>query len=66
MFDLSQYETVDERIHTFYEQNPVGKITTEILELKDDFVVIRASVFREHEDTLPAATGICDGSRARS
>jgi len=63
MFDLSQYETVDERIHAFYAANPVGKITTEILELKDDFVVIRASVFREHEDTLPAATGICDGSR---
>lgn len=63
MFDLSSYETVDERIHAFYKTNPVGKITTEILELKDDFVVIKASIYREHEDTMPSATGICDGSR---
>jgi hypothetical protein len=65
-FDLSKYETVDSRIHDFYAANPSGRINTEIEVIKDDFVVFKAYIYREHEDTLPAATGFCDGSRKSS
>ena len=57
MFDLSTYEDVNSRIKRFRETHIAGRITTEIVELnvKDGYVVIRACVFREHEDVVPAA-----------
>jgi hypothetical protein len=56
-FDLNNYEDVNSRIKRFRETHISGRITTEIVELnvKDGWVVIRACVFREHEDVVPAA-----------
>ena len=56
-FDLSSYEDVNSRIKRFRETHISGRIITEIVELnvKDGYVIIRASVFREHEDVVPAA-----------
>ena len=56
-FDLSTYEDVNSRIKRFRETHISGRIITEIVELnvKDGYVIIRASVFREHEDVVPAA-----------
>ena len=56
-FDLNNYEDVNSRIKRFRETHIAGRITTEIVELnvKDGYVVIRACVFREHEDVVPAA-----------
>jgi len=56
-FDLNNYEDVNSRIKRFRETHISGRITTEIVELnvKDGYVVIRACVFREHEDVVPAA-----------
>jgi hypothetical protein len=56
-FDLSSYEDVNSRIKRFRETHISGRITTEIVELnvKDGWVVIRACVYREHEDVVPAA-----------
>jgi len=57
MFDLSTYEDVNSRIKRFRETHILGRIITEIVEInvKDGYVIIRASVFREHEDVVPAA-----------
>ena len=56
-FDLSSYEDVNSRIKRFRETHISGRIITEIVEInvKDGYVIIRASVFREHEDVVPAA-----------
>ena len=56
-FDLNNYEDVNSRIKRFRETHISGRIITEIVELnvKDGYVIIRASVFREHEDVVPAA-----------
>jgi ribosomal protein L20 len=56
-FDLRSYEDVNSRIKRFRETHISGRIITEIVELnvKDGYVIIRASVFREHEDVVPAA-----------
>ena len=57
MFNLDNYEDVNSRIKRFRETHISGRIITEIVEInvKDGYVIIRASVFREHEDVVPAA-----------
>ena len=56
-FNLDNYEDVNSRIKRFRETYISGRITSEIVELnvKDGWVVIRACVYREHEDVVPAA-----------
>src|SRR5918999_3284396 len=58
-FNLDEYVTVHERIERFYAKYPQGRITTTILEhnAETGFVLIKAEVFREADDALPAATG---------
>ena len=65
VFNLEEYETVDSRIHAFYEKHPVGRIYTEmeVIDYENGFCVFKAYIYREFEDTLPSATGYCDGTR---
>lgn len=64
-FNLNDYETVEERIKRFYEENPDGRITTENLTTEVDRSVstwvVQASVFLTAGDQaayLPKATGL--------
>ena len=54
-FDLSQYETVDSRIHRFWETYPAGRIHTEIVLINEKEVVIKASIFDNREDPRPVS-----------
>jgi hypothetical protein len=56
---IQDYVTVAERIEKFYERFPDGRICTSILhhDLERGFILFRAEVYRNAEDTLPAATG---------
>lgn len=56
-FNLENYEDVNSRIKRFRESHISGRITTEIVEIDvtKGYVIIRACVFREHEDVVPAA-----------
>src|SRR5215210_5460777 len=58
-FNLDEYVTVHERIERFYAKFPQGRITTTILEhnYETGFILIKAEVFRDADDVLPAATG---------
>src|SRR5947209_18840415 len=58
-FDLDSYITVHERIETFYAKWPTGRILTYIVEhnAETGFVLVRAEVYREQDDAMPAATG---------
>ncbi len=58
-FNPDEYVTVHERIEKFYEKYPQGRITTTILEhsAETGFVLMKAEVFRDADDVLPAATG---------
>jgi hypothetical protein len=53
------YITVAERIEKFYERFAEGRIITHIVEhdAERGFVLIRAEVFRNPDDAIPAATG---------
>lgn len=57
MFNLDNYEDVNSRIKRFRDTHISGRITTEIVEIDvtKGYVIIRASVYREHEDVVPAA-----------
>lgn len=64
-FNLNEYETVEERIRKFYEQNPDGRITTQNLTTELDRQVstwvVHSSVFLTAGDQangLPKATGL--------
>ena len=65
MFKLEDYETVEERIRRFYDDNPDGRIVAYELTNKHDrakgYWVVRAQVFLDHEDqhtNNPKATGL--------
>jgi hypothetical protein len=56
---FEDYVPVAERIEQFYNAYPAGRILTSIIEHDREagFVLIRAEVYRNSEDTMPAATG---------
>lgn len=56
---LANYVTVAERVAAFYEDWPVGRILTAIIEHDQEkgFVLMRAEVYRELAEVTPSATG---------
>src|SRR3954471_154054 len=58
-FNPDEYITVHERIEKFYAKFPQGRIITTIIQHNEEtgFVLMRAEVYREPDDALPAATG---------
>ena len=51
--DLSDYVMVNERITAFREKYPEGSLQSEIVDLRDDLVVIKAFAFRTPDDPKP-------------
>jgi hypothetical protein len=58
-FNPDEYITVHERIEKFYAKWPNGRILTSVVEhsAETGFILMRAEVFREADDAIPAATG---------
>src|ERR1043165_7241135 len=58
-FNPDEYITVHERIEKFYAKFPEGRILTSIVEHNEEtgFILMRAEVYRQPDDALPAATG---------
>jgi hypothetical protein len=56
-FSLDDYVTVNERIAKFYAKYPNGKIITELLSWVEGVILFKAHVYRDQNDTTPAATG---------
>jgi hypothetical protein len=56
---MQDYVTVAERIEKFYERYPEGRINTHILEHDPErgFILMRAEIFRQPDETEPAASG---------
>jgi hypothetical protein len=53
-FDLESYEPVAARIARFYQDHPTGAIHTELVYDDGKRVVMKATVYRDITDTLPA------------
>lgn len=60
VFDLSNYEPVENRIKKFYEIHNQGRIITELIAYSDTQFIVKTSVYRNAEDTQPAATGLAE------
>ena len=57
MFDLSNYEDVNSRIKRFQAAYKKGRIVTDVIQFNAEkgHILVSAQIYREHEDTLPAA-----------
>jgi hypothetical protein len=60
MFDLTQYETVDQRLEKFWAKYPDGAILTELVAHKDDRFIFKASIYKTFADPIPFATGFAE------
>ena len=60
MFNLEDYETVEERIFKFWRDHPDGQIHTRLLEHSAGRFIIEASVYRTEADVRPWTTGIAE------
>ena len=58
MFNLDNYETVEERLTKFWKDYPDGQIHTEILDQTAGRFIVKASVYRTEADIRPWTTGL--------
>jgi hypothetical protein len=65
MFNLSEYETVDSRIHQFYGEFKDGRIVTEmeLVDMEKGHCIFKAYIYKDAVRTMPDATGYADGFR---
>jgi hypothetical protein len=63
MFDLTQYETIADRVARFQKLHLSGRIVTKVITLDNSKgeVLAMAEVYREHEDTQPAGVDYAFG-----
>jgi len=59
-FDLTQYQTVQERIDLFWEAYPNGRLHLELVSLTENQVVFKAEVFLNRDDVFPAAVDFAE------
>ena len=54
-FNLSEYQTVQERIDLFWTKYPNGRLYTELVSFTPDQVVFKAEVYANKDDVYPMA-----------
>ena len=60
MFNLEDYETVEERLVKFWKEHPDGRISTEIIEHTLQRFIVKASIYRTEVDAYPWTTGFAE------
>jgi hypothetical protein len=62
-FNLDNYEDVQSRVKRFQEAFPVGRIVCDVIQFDavKGHILVAASIYREHEDTLPASVDYAFG-----
>lgn len=60
MFNLDDYETVEERIAKFWKDHPDGRIVTTMLEGSPSRFIVYAAIYRGKDDSQPYATGLAE------
>jgi hypothetical protein len=60
MFNLEDYETVEERLVKFWKDYPDGRISTTLVESTLQRFIVQASVFRTEVDVHPWTTGYAE------
>lgn len=60
MFNLDDYETVEERLIKFWKDHPDGQIHTKLLDSTATRFIVEASIFRTEADVRPWTTGLAE------
>jgi hypothetical protein len=60
MFNLEDYETVEERLVKYWKDHPDGQIHTKLLESSAGRFIVEASIYRTEADTRPWTTGLAE------
>lgn len=66
-FDISKYETVEERLKKFWADYPNGRVWTEEIYVSEDAktVIFKAFVYIDKEDINPVSTGIAEETKGQ-
>jgi len=60
MFNLEDYETVEERLIKFWKDHPDGQIHTKLLEHNSGRFIVEAAIYRTEADARPWTTGLAE------
>jgi hypothetical protein len=60
MFNLEDYETVEERLIKFWKDHEDGQIHTKLLEHSSGRFIVEASIYRTEADARPWTTGLAE------
>jgi hypothetical protein len=60
MFNLDDYETVEERLVKFWKDHADGQIHTKLLEHTSGRFIVEASIYRTEADARPWTTGLAE------
>jgi hypothetical protein len=67
MFNLDNYETVEDRLIKFWSDHPNGRIATQMVHYDDNKVVFRAEIYFDRDkDQHPISTGYAEEIRGAS
>ena len=59
-FDLSNYETVEQRLVRFWAAYPNGRVYTSMMNYTGDACVFYAELYADKDDKVPVATGYAE------
>jgi rRNA processing protein Gar1 len=60
MFNLEDYETVEERLVKFWKDHPDGQIHTKVIEASASRFIVEASIYRTEADLRPWTNGLAE------
>jgi hypothetical protein len=60
MFNLDDYETVEERLIKFWKDHPDGRIDTRLVEASASRFIVQAYIYRTEVDQHPWASGLAE------
>jgi hypothetical protein len=60
MFNLEDYETVEERLIKFWKDHPDGRIFTELIDAENQRFIVKALIYRTEVDIHPWCTGLAE------
>ena len=60
MFDLSDYQPVEDRLNLFWKEHPDGQIHTKLVDTSSTRFIVEASIYRTEADLRPWTTGLAE------
>ena len=60
MFDLSDYQPVEDRLNLFWKDHPDGQIHTKLVDTSSTRFIVEASIYRTEADLRPWTTGLAE------